>query len=131
MANFAKLKKSIALILVSFYLLSISEFNQLLKLPMLVQHFIEHQSEDESLTFSHFLVIHYTHGNVVDDDYSNDMKLPFKTNHANIIASFIALEIAFDEIKINRTETELTFAKLTYSIPLVFTSSVFQPPKSA
>jgi hypothetical protein len=125
------LKKVIALFLVSLYLLSISEFNQLLKLPLLVQHFIEHHNEDESLTFSRFLVMHYAQENVVDEDHTKDMKLPFKTNQANVVANFIALEVAFDEIKINSIESEQTFAKLTYTIPLMFTSSVFQPPKTA
>lgn len=97
----------------------------------MVHHFIEHQSEDKGLTFSDFLVMHYTQGNVVDDDHAKDMKLPFKTNHANIFASFVALEVLFDEININQLESDISFAHLTYAIPLIFTSSVFQPPKAA
>lgn len=124
------LKKSIAIFLVSLYLLSISEFNQLLKLPLLVQHFIEHQMEDESLTFCDFLGMHYAHVNQKNNDDAKDKKLPFKTNHANIISNFVALELAIDEIKINQSESQLTFANLICSIPLIYTSSIFQPPKT-
>ncbi len=112
------------------YLLSISEFNQLLKLPILVHHYIEHQSEDQSLTFSSFMAMHYAHGNVVDDDYAKDMKLPFKTNHVNVIANFVAMEVQFGEIIVNQPISLFTFPKLICNVPLGYTSLIFQPPKA-
>lgn len=50
-----------------------------MKLPVIFQHFIEHQSEDNTITVFQFLKIHYGQGNVQDDDYARDMQLPFKT----------------------------------------------------
>ena len=111
------------------YLLSISEFHQLLKFPILVHHFIEHQSEDKSLTFSDFLNMHYSNANVVKDDYAKDMKLPFKTSLVNLIAHFVAMEVELKDIYIHQHVRTLTFAKLDCNIPLGYTSAVFQPPK--
>lgn len=61
-------------------LFSQTELHQILKLPVLVQHFFEHKAEKPNITLSQFIVLHYFSGNPVDDDYARDMELPFKTN---------------------------------------------------
>lgn len=49
---------------------------QLLKLPVLVSHFIEHKQHDKNTTFWQFLTHHYG-GHDKDADWDTDMKLPF------------------------------------------------------
>lgn len=73
------MRKFTALVLLNIFLLSSTEFNQLLKLPKLFEHFSAHQSQDASLSFLEFLYIHYGQGEVQDADHEEDMKLPFKT----------------------------------------------------
>jgi len=73
------LKKGIAILFLSIYLCTVTEAHELLKLPVIFQHFIEHQSEDNSITVFQFLKIHYGQDDVRDDDYARDMQLPFKT----------------------------------------------------
>lgn len=51
---------------------------ELLKLPEFLTHLEEHRSENPELSLLDFIDIHYLHGNVKDDDYEEDMKLPFK-----------------------------------------------------
>jgi hypothetical protein len=56
-----------------------TEFYQFMKLPVFIVHYHQHLSENQSLNLLDFLDEHYGHGNVVDNDYEEDMKLPFKT----------------------------------------------------
>ncbi len=83
-------------ILLSFYLLTVSlapNFGgyQLLKLPKLVTHYMEHRAENKSITLAQFLVIHYLRPTVADADYEHDMQLPFKTEAISLPQGAIAL----------------------------------------
>ena len=76
------LKKIITIFFLIIYLFSVTEARQLLKLPVVFQHFTEHQTEDNNISFFHFLGIHYLHGSATDKDHDRDMQLPFKTTSA-------------------------------------------------
>lgn len=58
---------------------SITEAHELLKIPVIFQHYIEHQQEDKGISITKFLSIHYLEGDIKDKDYERDMQLPFKT----------------------------------------------------
>src|SRR5690606_40917351 len=55
-------------------------FGELLKLPLLFQHYLEHTHEDNSVNFFKFLEQHYSE-KYTHDHQQNDQheKLPFKT----------------------------------------------------
>lgn len=59
-------------------LFSATELHQLLKIPALVHHYLEHQKNDSEITLREFIKIHYFSGNPIDEDYESDQKLPFK-----------------------------------------------------
>lgn len=65
--------------MLAVYLLSSTEAYQLLKLPLIFKHFSAHRSQDSNISFAAFLAMHYLHGSPHDEDYEEDMKLPFKT----------------------------------------------------
>jgi hypothetical protein len=71
--------KNIAIFFLSIYLLGTTPIGQLCKLPLLFEHFQEHQLENKNLSFISFLKMHYFNGDPKDADYDKDMKLPFKT----------------------------------------------------
>ncbi|MEP6847205.1 MAG: hypothetical protein ABI861_14435 [Panacibacter sp.] len=74
------MKKWSAIFFLSLYLFGSTDAYQLLKLPLFVQHYLLHKAENSSLSISGFLQIHYNDGLlVVDDDFDQDMQLPFKT----------------------------------------------------
>ena len=84
------MKKWIAIAFLSMYLVTTTELRQLLKLPVLVEHFTEHKSNDHSITLWKFFCMHYAHGVVHDADYNKDMKLPFKSHSCcNSSISFV------------------------------------------
>lgn len=63
------------------YALTFSEARQLLKMPVLYQHFWEHHRQDPDLSLAKFLKLHYAGKYIMDDDYSEDQQLPFRTSN--------------------------------------------------
>ncbi len=129
---FEMLKKIITYIAISFYLLGTTEASELLKLGNFISHYIEHKNAD-NLSIVDFINIHYVKATVVDEDFKEDQKLPFKSH--NDCKLFIA---QVDKIHNNEycivtpyveTNTQIT----QYHSPLLgdqFLEEIFQPPKS-
>ena len=128
------MKKIIAISLLLSYQMATTELYQLLKLPVLIEHFMEHKAQNKNITLFEFLCLHYAHGDVRDADYEKDMKLPFKTHSncfsTNIIAVVVNLtpkitlpvKSNFAELKIIIPSEETTFSSL-------YLSNIWQPPK--
>jgi hypothetical protein len=78
------LKKIISISFLLIYLLSTTEMVELVKLPVLFEHFQEHKKWDNKITFCEFIVAHYAESTRGNPDYDLDKKLPFKshTDHA-------------------------------------------------
>ncbi|MEO6903545.1 MAG: hypothetical protein ABI315_10390 [Bacteroidia bacterium] len=126
------MKKTIAIFFLAFYLLSTTQLAELLKMPFLVQHYIEHKQEKRDLSFIAFLKIHYAHGNTKDADYDKDMKLPFKTISNTVYAySFFTplLELKLNKLIYFKDDKQL-FSDYTFTSSSSFLSSIWQPPKS-
>jgi len=126
-------KKITAIFFLAVYLFSTTEANQLLKLPVIFQHFQEHKQENKNITFLDFLAMHYLHGSPKDEDYDRDMQLPFKTSD-NIISSittaFVPLIGQFSiarQIKISEKKKYVTQNQFILSSCL---SKIWHPPKS-
>jgi hypothetical protein len=81
-------KRFSAILLLSVTLFTQTELHQLLKLPVLVQHFIEHRAENNNISVTDFIILHYFSGNPKDKDYERDMQLPFKTTDFTALVTF-------------------------------------------
>ena len=68
----------LAILLLALYTCSIIHLDELLKLPKLLAHFQTHHCTDPSMSFTDFLGLHYTMCQFQQNDYEQDMKLPFK-----------------------------------------------------
>jgi hypothetical protein len=70
------------------YLFTTTELGQLLKLPILISHYLEHKAAS-NLSIGEFIIIHYADSDLRDADYDKDMKLSFKTheNYAGLCRS--------------------------------------------
>ena len=113
------------------YLFSATEARELLKLPILFEHFAEHKQLDGKLSMWEFLCIHYAHGDVRDADYEKDMKLPFKTSsthHSDNPLSFFVKTCSLPTVL---TFTNRTFLNHTPSSKILSNhlESIWQPPK--
>jgi hypothetical protein len=131
--TFAKVKKYISILFLSIYLFTAFQVNELLKIPTLVVHFIDHQQENSNLTFFEFLSIHYAHGEVYDEDYNKDMKLPFKAHSDNCSCNFITFFTPIHHIVFENKTFSKEYKKPQFGYSFLFISnfhsSIWQPPK--
>lgn len=110
---------------------SMTELHQILKAPLLVEHYYEHNDKKEISVLT-FLEMHYLNGNVKDADFEKDMKLPFKNfqdNHPNVVLSIPETPIylnftvfSVSEPKPFRFENQVNTSS--------FLTSIWQPPKT-
>lgn len=124
-------KKCLSIFLLAIYLLAGTQFTELIKIPVLVGHYIEHREEGK-LSFYEFLNIHYGSSEDHHASHESDPKLPFKTYQcSSTFAVFPApcfqemqkqALIAFPDI-----ENSGFFYSFFYSSK--FHSSIWEPPR--
>jgi hypothetical protein len=89
---FCNMKSKIVGFLIITYLFSLTPVKELGKFPALFFHYYQHVKENPEMTISEFFDIHYAHGIVFDEDYEQDMKLPFKIMDYNQLPVFVIQE---------------------------------------
>jgi hypothetical protein len=128
------MKKHIALILLSFYLFSATPLHELLKFPMLVQHFMEHKAQNNQLSFFSFLEMHYASGSSHDVSKGHDMKLPFKSCHCSHHTVILHCTLAFlpnlcSTEPVFTTKTKQRIARYQFVFSAGSQCAIWQPPK--
>ena len=113
------------------YLATGTEFRQLFKVNSFIEHYHEHKAEDPTLSMLEFLDIHYGHGNVLDDDYEKDMKLPFKTTNSDFsftqwVSNFSILFHAYECNEFTESNSFIAKSLVLFS---TYLSRVWQPPR--
>lgn len=114
------------------YLTSFCEVRQVAKLPKLVQHYISHKIADHDISVYAFFKMHYLDEQKKDKDYSEDMKLPFKTH--DFSSTLITLNIPPEKENLIFTHhliyvdysTNFSYSEKFY--PSVF-QKIWEPPK--
>lgn len=117
----------------AIYLFSTTEASQLLKLPVIFQHFQEHKQEGNNFTLLEFLEMHYMHGNSKDADYDRDMQLPFKASGdciSSISTAFVPLTVQFSIVAPMVIPQKEKFFSQDQIILTSYLSKIWQPPKS-
>ena len=112
-------------------MLAFSELPQLLKIPVFVAHYHEHQQRDAGTTVWGFIKEHYQGKFVVDDDFQRDNQLPFRTanfvlNTTVIFAPPAPLEVQLEAF---RDEQEFTLTNDNHN-PVSSLEDIFQPPRA-
>lgn len=128
-SSFVKVKKFLVLFIIAAYFFSTTELVQLLKVPVLINHFVEHTEEDNSMTFMDYMVHHYG-GHEKDADWETDMKLPFM-QHSDLLNILVIpaenLNLP-DKITVDTHFKTIVFHRQG-TIPNSYLSSIWQPPK--
>jgi hypothetical protein len=127
------LKQQIAIFLFAIFLIGNSPCKEVLKLPLLVQHFAEHQQQHPNLTFLQFLQMHYLHDNANVADHDTDLKLPFKTMDvsSNPLEYFTNEMHYFIKQSIIPACTNVSHSSnYTCLIFNIYLHSIWQPPRS-
>lgn len=120
------MRSVVAILLLVLIVSTQTPAGQLLKLPLLIEHFIKHQKQDSSSLIG-FLADHYTtHHN--DADRPEDEQLPFK----NSIVHSIGYAIVPSAIKANifiPLPTDMKFSFLDAYVPQQHLTRIFHPPR--
>lgn len=127
--KFVILKKLVSILLLTILLLNSSEFDQLVKLPALFSHFIEHRQLDNQLSFVSFIKEHYQSN--ADQSDSKHHDLPFKSHECQSINQILVLDT-------HHTNVTLVYAQIEDEkfelIPDFYNServaSIWQPPQA-
>jgi hypothetical protein len=124
-------KKILTCLFISLYIIGTTELSQLLKIGYFIEHYIEHKSVNENLSLLEFIDIHYLQPTVIDDDYSEDMQLPFKTHNDCHSYSNYAADIK-QEFSITTPLIEYSANHKAYINPnniSQYLDEIFQPPR--
>jgi len=104
---------------------------QLLKLPILVSHYLEHEHRDHDIGFIQFLSMHYWGEDANDNDHDRDMQLPFKSSPNHCCNQLPSLPVTTGPvIRQFAVSTNHEFAllnELNFVNPSL--SSLFRPPR--
>ena len=127
------MKRLLAIFFLFTFLSANTAFGEVLKLPMLVQHYLEHTSEEKDVTIFKFLVQHYTEGENHDhrENHNHHDQLPFKAidSHFSSVVSIAASP----SIVISNNTLVVTSIKLPaysqQSYSNAYLNSIWQPPR--
>ena len=125
------MRRTIAIFFLAIFSVSFTEAGELLKLPLLVEHFADHNEGAKKISLTGFLKLHYLDHHQADGDEQEDNQLPFKSSEYQLAApGFMPAQA----IELN-TSTEVP--NLSYPLylqpyalkdPL---SEIFHPPRFA
>lgn len=73
------MRKAATIFFLVIFCASFTETHQLFRLPLLVKHYIKHKTENQHISFSKFIQLHYMSEEKNDTDQPEDQQLPFKT----------------------------------------------------
>lgn len=127
------MKKLICILFLGAYLISSTELRQLLKFPLLIQHYAEHKEQNNNLSLLQFLAMHYNDEDIIDLDYSKDQQLPFKSQGGYTGAVLSVFEPATFYSLVPKVEITVPVAHTISNESFIsssFRSSIWQPPKT-
>ncbi len=124
-------KKKLAILLASVYLFGATDAGQLLKLPLLISHYIKHKEENPQTTLISFFKMHYVDPQPYDADYAQDMQLPFKTLPKAFFryTPSVASPSPFIKPKVFFANNEIPPVSNESITPFLVIHKIFQPPR--
>ncbi len=125
------MKRSATIILLVISIISGTE-REILKFPVLLQHFQEHKQLDDKITFVRFLIDHYNDVPHTDNDEERDNQLPFKKIDFNIQASPVLPDNFYVDLRkpVQPASPNVFFPKNDTLIPSANVNNIWQPPKA-
>lgn len=104
---------------------------EVMKLPVLFQHYFEHKNLDKNITFWAYLTHHYSDIPHHDGDEARDMQLPFKTHdHSSGFAPALEPPLLGTLRKFSNTiHIPFTIRYNEDFISSAYNNKVWQPPR--
>lgn len=125
------MRKSVSILSLAILLFSQTELHQLLRVPKLISHFIEHKEKKPDLSFFQFMKMHYSVDNDRDGDGLKDRELPFKsTESAQCFSAVVFIPENITEFILFNFDTQTTqYLQVSATLPHGFSGLIWQPPK--
>ena len=124
----------LSILFITLYLTSTSAFLDVLKFPILVEHYLDHKKSNASISFSDFLGLHYS-GETLSHTHSTQKNphdgLPFhqQTTTVNpVIAQPILLDYTLNQPYTQDTEKSIRIDTAFFT-DTTYISSIWQPPR--
>src|SRR6202035_713813 len=128
------MKSLISISFIFLYLFSTTELGELLKLPLLVHHYFEHEEEHDHISILSFLKEHYAELHKTESKQHADhhKQLPFKSHdHGFISGNTSIVPRTFnvtESVVLNRVKS-VSFPKES-AFHSHFLSDIWQPPRA-
>lgn len=121
------MNKIIAFFLISVFMCANTSIGQLLKVPNLIEHYIEHKNELTSTSFIDFLDLHYSKNS--ENNNKEHQDLPFKTfdHSTNVLIVFSISTYQIQIIKPLISIKKKFFYNKSFESRLI--ASIWLPPK--
>jgi hypothetical protein len=121
-----------ASMLLAFYMLSATDIHEVIKLPMLVEHYFDHSREDQQIGFFQYLTLHYGIEDGTDKDAAEDRQLPFQSSEYFSSVSFVSINPPVINQSIHITESiadhDFLLRNETF-LPSPYLDRIWQPPR--
>lgn len=127
------MKRMFSIVFVILYLISTSAYLDVLKLPLLVEHFLDHKKSNTTLSFSDFLELHYS-GETINHTHSAKKnpheELPFhqQTTTNLVVAQPILLDF-FMKSHFQIADKKTITDKTNSFTDTLYLCSIWQPPR--
>lgn len=96
------MKRLLAICFLTIYIASATEISQLLRFPLLIEHYFEHKEKKPTMSVVDFLKVQYNGDHLQnhphDYDYDKDQRLPFMMHTTWYSAVFVCPQIVKIEI---------------------------------
>lgn len=128
---FSAMKRRFAFMGLILFLVAFSPLGEVLQIPLLFVHFSEHKQQDPSISFGHFLEMHYQANGDADGDYQKDLQLPFKSLEHSALLKLVFLPVPVIHTPAGNVPV-LHKKQARYSEPFSVGNpgSVFHPPRA-
>ncbi len=116
-------------VLILFF--STTGLSQLFKLPVLVNHYLEHRERDNRISMLDFLSMHYWGQDINDNDQDRDMQLPFKNIEQNSGPQIVVMPQQFISLQkppVPDHKCQPVCSDSDHSDPAL--ASLFRPPRA-
>ena len=126
------MKRLTGILLLSLHILAFTECHQLLRIPYLMQQFLQHRAADPNMNFSTFIKIHYLGPVIVTDDFKQDQQLPFRNVDCHMLNTTVCIyEPVTVEIDPPAEMPSVFYCYNETNKPQFSSFDIFQPPRQA
>lgn len=124
------MNKKAAYIFLAIYLLGATELSQLLKIPLLIEHYTEHKLDNGNLSLLSFMYMHYVGDDGDTTDEQKDQNLPFKSAHFQMqnTVVFAVFKYELPKIFVNMNRSVWPVMQ-SNSLSTIVLGSLFRPPR--